>query len=411
MQSKSMRSRAKRLQGAEAGQPRSAARVTSYDVAELAGVSQSAVSRAFRDGGSISRGTRAKVERAASELGYSPSQIARSLITQRSRMIGVVMTEQTARNYPDVLRYLSDEIQATGNRMLLCTVPHDGEAAAGVVDLLAFHVDGIISSAQMPPEALEAADRQGVPVVLYNRAPTSRMASSVACDHPLAVAALVEHLAAGGLGRIAFIAGPEAAPVSIERLQAVRSELQARGLALDRILHGDYSYESGRRIVAEALSGADRPQTVICANDATALGVMDAYRFDLGLRVPEDVAVAGFDDIAQSAWPSYALTTLRQPVRRMTQMSVRLLMDQLAGEAAGSERRLMHHAPADRQRRCVVAEIERHLDDAAAIVQHGCAGAIVGEHVTTAPREATPQRAAIVRDRLALGVDRLGVDP
>jgi len=316
-------------------------RATSYDVAKLAGVSQSAVSRAFRDGSSISGKTRAKVEQAALALGYSPSQIARSLITQRSRMIGVVMTELTARNYPDVLRFLSDEIQATGNRMLLCTVPDDRGAAAGVSDLLAFQVDGVISSALLPRDVLEASVRQGVPVVLYNRASLSLLASSVACDHPAAMDALVDHLVSGGLKRAVFIGGPETAPVSNDRLLGVRNAFAARGLALERVLYGDYSYEGGRAIVLGALSGADRPDTVICANDAMALGVIDAYRFDLRLRVPEDVAVAGFDDVAQAAWPSYALTTLRQPVRRMTHMTVRLLMEQVAGTAAGGERRLL----------------------------------------------------------------------
>ncbi len=320
---------------------RANARATSYDVAKLAGVSQSAVSRAFRDGGSISGDTRAKVELAARVLGYLPSQIARSLITQRSRMIGVLMTGLTARNYPDVLRLLGDEIQRTGNLMLLRTIPDDGEAAEGVADLLAFHVDGVISSALLPPEVLEASDRQGVPVVLYNRAPANNLASSVACDHPLALDALVDKLAAGGLGRVVFIAGPPLAPVSNDRLQGVQMALAARGHALDQVLHGDYSYESGGRVVRENLAGQPRPDTIICANDAMALGVMDAIRFDLGLKIPEEVAVAGFDDVEQAAWPSYALTTLRQPVRRMTQMSVQLLMERLAGIATGGERRLM----------------------------------------------------------------------
>lgn len=322
-------------------QGRPLARATSYDVARLAGVSQSAVSRAFRDGGSISPVTRAKVEKAAAALGYSPSQIARSLITQRSRMVGVVMTELTAQNYPDVLRFLSNEIQVTGNRMLLCTVPQDREAAAGASDLLAFQVDGIISSALLPRETLEASERQNVPVVLYNRAPTSHLASSVACDHPLAMDALVAHLVEGGLGRAIFVAGPETAPVSNDRLLGLRNAFGSRGLALERVLHGDYSYEGGRRLALDHLAGPGRPDTVICANDAMALGVMDAFRFDMGLSVPDDVAVAGFDDVAQASWPSYALTTLRQPVRRMTQMSVRLLMEQVAGTAAGGERRLM----------------------------------------------------------------------
>jgi DNA-binding LacI/PurR family transcriptional regulator len=153
--------------------------------------------------------------------------------------------------------------------------------------------------------------------------------------------ALVEHLVAGGLKRAVFIAGPEAAPVSNDRLLGVRTALAARGLALERVLHADYSYDGGRAIVAAHLAGASRPDTVICANDAMALGVMDAYRYDFGLRIPDDVAVAGFDDVPQAAWPSYALTTLRQPVRRMAQMTVRVLMEQISGTSDGRERRLL----------------------------------------------------------------------
>jgi DNA-binding LacI/PurR family transcriptional regulator len=318
-----------------------ASRATSYDVARLAGVSQSAVSRAFRAGGSISSGTRYKVEKAAQALSYAPNQIARSLITQRSRMVGVVMTETTAHNTTDVLRHLSDAIQTSGNRMLLCTVPEDAAAAVGITDLLAFHVDGIVSSARLPPETLEAARRQRVPLVMFNRAPPGLLAASVACDHAAGMALMIDHLATGNLGRAEFVAGPRDAPVSNDRLAGAAAALAAKGLALSRIVHGDYSYESGRDALHELVAGGQRPDTVICANDAMALGVMDALRFDLGLRVPDDVAVAGFDDVPQSAWPTYSLTTLRQPVRRMAEMSVRLLLEQVAGAAGGGERRLM----------------------------------------------------------------------
>ena len=316
-------------------------RATSYDVARLAGVSQSAVSRAFRDGGSISRETRAKVVKAAHALGYAPSQIARSLITAKSRMIGVVMTELTARNYPDILRFLGSEIQNTGNRMLFCSTPDDAGAAEAVADLLAFHVDGIISSASLPPDKLEICERQRVPVVLYNRAPRNAVASAVACDHPTAMDSLVDHLVTGGLGRAFFIAGPEMAPVSNDRLLGLRNAFAARGLAMPDIAHSDYSYEGGRAAANERLVRSGLPDTIVCANDAMALGAMDACRFDLKLRIPDDVAIAGFDDIAQASWPSYDLTTLRQPVRRMTQASVRMLMERIAGASAGGERRLL----------------------------------------------------------------------
>ena len=316
-------------------------RATSYDVARLAGVSQSAVSRTFRVGAPVSPETRAKVEKAARSLGYAPSQIARSLITQRSRMIGVILTEITARNYPDVLRLLAHEIQQTGNRMLLCPVPDDSGGAAGAADLLAFHVDGLVSSAVLPAQTLAACEAQGVPVVLYNRAPQSPLAGAVACDHEAAKEALIAHLDAGGLGRVAYLAGPRTAPISNDRLAAARRSLAGRGHVLDRVIHGDYSYEVGRAVARARFGDPDRPDTVLCGNDAMALGVMDGLRFDLGLAVPDAVAVTGFDDVEQAAWPTYDLTTLRQPVRRMTQTAVRLLMEQVADGVAGGERRLL----------------------------------------------------------------------
>ena len=331
----------------ERGAP--SARATSYDVARLAGVSQSAVSRAFRDGGSISRATRDKVEKAARELGYSPSHIARSLITQRTRMVGVVMTDTTARNTSDVLRYLSDSIQASGSRMLLCTVPTDREAADGASDLLAFQVDGIISSATLPVEILAAAGRQRVPVVLFNRRPLGVLASSVACDHPAGMEGLIAHLSEGDMGRICLLAGPETgAPVSEERIGTARSALARHGIPVEAMYHSDYSYEGGRATVLAAFSAGRHPDTLICANDTMALGAIDALRFDLGLSVPRDVQVTGFDDVPQARWPSYDLTTLRQPVRRMAEAGVRLLLDKISGAASGGERRLM---PAELQLR------------------------------------------------------------
>ena len=321
--------------------PAPGVRATSYDVARLAGVSQSAVSRVFRDGGSVSPATRAKVERAAADLGYAPSQIARSLITQRSRLVGVVMTELTARNYPELLHLLGQEIQNTGNRMLLCAVADDAGGAAAAADLLAFHVDGVVSSASLPRRTLEACARQAVPVVLYNRRPESSLVSAVACDHGAAMEALAGHLAAGGLGTSAFVAGPRGAPVSTDRLATLREALGRRGHAFGAVHHCDYSYAGGRALAAAEWAGGAHPATVVCANDAMALGVLDALRFDLGLRVPRDVAVAGFDDVPQASWPTYGLTTLRQPVRRLTRTALRLLAEQMAGVETGGERRLL----------------------------------------------------------------------
>ncbi len=316
-------------------------RVTSYDVARRAGVSQSAVSRAFRSGASISPDLRARVEAAADALGYAPSNIARTLNTQRSQTIGVVITEMTTRNYPDILFHLGREIQASGNRMLVFTLPEDTVSAAVIADLHACHVDGVISGATIPTDLLEATRRRHLPVVLYNRVPRGARVAAVGCDHATGMQDLAEHLARSGTKDVAFLAGPEGAPVSDDRLRASRAALAEHGIALRAPVHADYSFAGGRAATRDLIAGRRRPDTILCANDAMALGVMDALRYDIGLSVPGDVAVAGFDDIEQSAWPSYGLTSVAQPVARMTRAAVRMLVEHVEGENLASERRLM----------------------------------------------------------------------
>jgi len=316
-------------------------RPTSYDVARLAGVSQSAVSRAMRDGTSIAPKTRAKVMRAAEALGYAPNTIARSLITRTSHLVAVLVTETTARNYPDVFFHLGQEIQATGNHMLVFTLPRD-EATPGIVqDIAGYHVDGVISAVSMGREALQACERHRLPVVLYNRLPRGPFASAVGCDHATGMADLVEQLSKARLGRIFFLAGPKDAVVSEDRLAGARAALARAGHQIAGIVHADYSYQQGRAAARQMLAGPERPDTVLCANDAMALGLIDACRFELRLRIPDDVQVTGFDDLPQSAWPSHDLTTVRQPVEMLTRAAVRMLGERMPGPGIGPERRLM----------------------------------------------------------------------
>ncbi|MEZ5776916.1 MAG: substrate-binding domain-containing protein [Paracoccaceae bacterium] len=258
-------------------------------------------------------------------------------------MIAVVITDPSNRAYPDILFYLGQEIQGTGNRMLVFAVPRDADAGsiATVREILAYHVDGIISSAMLNDEFLSSCSQAEVPVVLFNRTPENALASAVCCDHASGMDTLVRYLSGRPMGHVALLAGPEWAPVSRERLEGATSALARVGQEFGPIVHSDYTFEGGRRSARDLLSGHQTPHTIICANDAMALGVMDACRFELGLSVPNDVAVTGFDDIPQAAWPSYGLTTLRQPVRRMANTAVRMLMEQLGGSSRSGERRLL----------------------------------------------------------------------
>jgi DNA-binding LacI/PurR family transcriptional regulator len=256
-------------------------------------------------------------------------------------MIGVLVTELTSRNNPEILFQLGQEIQDTGNRMLVFTLHHEDDMESILAEILTYHVDGVISGATMPDEMLNICGRHRIPVVLYNRSPRSATASAVSCDHSVGMADLVDHLVEGGVRHAAFLAGPERAPVSDSRLAAARAALAEHGLRLEHVVRGDYSYESGRAVAGDLLRRVKSIDTLVCANDTMALGAIDACRHDLQLRVPEDVAVTGFDDIPQAVWPSYSLTTLRQPVRTMTRAAVRMLMEMISGDSLGSERRLM----------------------------------------------------------------------
>ena len=318
--------------------PRSA---TSYDVALRAGVSQSAVSRCFRDGGSLSAEKRARIEAAARALGYAPNKIARSLITQRSNIIGVLVAESTTRFYPDLLLKLGQAIQAAGRSMLVFTASGLTGAAAALADILAYHVDGLISGVSLPDDMLRVCANRRIPVVLYNRASRDGWSSSVGCDDPAALALMAAHLRAGGSRRIDFIAGPAEAPVSQSRLRAMREAAREHGLVLSRVVHADYSHEGGRQAALGLLAAGRPPDTIMCANDAMALGAIDACRHGLHRAVPQEIAIAGFDNVPEGAWPPYGLTTLAQPLEALTAAAVRMIGEQLDGIGGHGEQRRM----------------------------------------------------------------------
>ena len=314
---------------------------TSYDVARRAGVSQSAVSRCFRQGGSVSAETRAKVQEAARALGYAPNKIARSLTTRRSRILGVLVTESTTASFPGLLPELGREIQAAEHRMLVFILPGGGDARSALADILAYHVDGVVSGVSLSDEILTACAGRRVPVVLYNRTSRHPWASSVGCDDVAAMDALATHLRAGGIRRVAVLFGPSGSTVSEARMRAMRSAARMHGLKVLGAAHADFTYDGGWDAAPGLLAGSARPDAVVCANDAMALGVMDRCRYDLGLRVPDDVAVTGYDDVAEGARPTYGLTTLSQPLHALCRAAVRILCERLDGVAGPGERRVM----------------------------------------------------------------------
>ena len=306
-------------------------RPTSYDVARAAGVAQSTVSRCFKPGSNVSAATRALVLAAAERLGYMPNALARSLITRRSDMVGVVATRYTLRGNPDVIHAIGEALAAAGKQLLLVVAESDATGPHELRGALEYPLDGLISCVAMTEADTRTVRGRGIPLVLYNRRPSGLPVDSVTCDNATAAGEMAAALHAAGHRRFLFVGGPSRAPVSCERRDGFLARLRMLGNEPAAVIDTDYSYEGGRDAMLGHLRErtAIRPDAVSCANDQIALGVLDACRYDLGLEVPRDISVVGFDDIAEAARPGYRLTTMHQDSVGMARRTVDILLRRL----------------------------------------------------------------------------------
>ena len=309
---------------------------TSQDVARLAGVSQSAVSRCFTAGASVSDAMRNKVQEAARKLGYQPNAHARSLITGRSRIIGLVLSHIENLFYPAVLEQLAQRLQQDGYHLLIFI--SDGHNADDLVgEILQYKVDGIVLGATTLSSALaqRCADAS-IPVVLFNRIMAEGSAgsvSSVRSDNVGGGREIARFLVAGGHRRIAYLAGREDSSTNLERERGFREGLAEAGQRIYARAIGNYDVLQARQATRDLFAQAEqRPDAVFVASDQMAIAVLDTLRHELGLAVPQQVSVVGFDNVPQAAWESYALTTFEQPVQPMVEATVELLQSYLRGD-------------------------------------------------------------------------------
>ena len=309
--------------------------ITSQDVALLAGVSQSAVSRVFTPGASVSQKTRDKVRAAADDLGYRPNVLARSLITGQSRIIGLVVAYLDNQFYPTALEKLSHALQEQGYHVLIFMASNTTSNIDQVVDeILDYQVDGIIAaSVAMSSDLAQRCQVAGVPVVLFNRKQDDDRFSAITSDNFSGGRAVAEHLIETGRRRIGYIAGWEGASTQRDREAGFIAGLQAHGVELVAREVGNFDLDQAKAAARAMFSRDDRPDAVFVANDHMALAVMDVIRFELALRIPQDVAVVGFDDVPAASWPTYDLTTIRQPANRMATATVEALLAQIKDPA------------------------------------------------------------------------------
>lgn len=301
--------------------------VTAQDVARRAGVSQSAVSRAFTPGASISAELRERIRSAAATLGYRPNAIARSLITARSRIIGVVAAYLQNHFYPDVLDALSRALQARGYQILLFTAELT-ETGDQVLDaLLRYRVDAVVlASTTLSSSLAEECRAAGIPVLLFNRTSDVASVSAVTGENRRGGRMIGELLAACGHERIAYIAGTENSSTSRDRERGFLEGLAAGGAHLFAREAGLYRFDGAADAARRLFSRPDRPDAVFAANDHMAIAAMGVAMAEFGLRIPQDVAFVGFDDVEAARWPAYSLTTFSQPIAPMVSAVVDLVV-------------------------------------------------------------------------------------
>ena len=317
-------------------------KVTSYDVAREAGASQSAVSRVFRPGLSVSQKTRDKVMATANKMGYRPNAIARMLITKQSGMVAVIVSSRANVNYPEVLSQVSKQLATRNKRVLLFTLDEAEELDELFEQIWTFQVDGVIAlAAHFESDRLAQFEQHKIPVVLYNRNVPGAMANTVCCNHELGIKQLIDELQLSKPKNYLVLAGPNDSDVANERREIALSILAQYKIEDVSVLFGDYSYQSGRDCLAKWLQSNPAPDAVICSNDTMAIGVIDEARENHNIDVPNNMSVVGFDGITSSTWQSYQITTIKQPLEQLVKASVEMLLDHIENPDAPPESRVL----------------------------------------------------------------------
>ncbi|MDF2728515.1 MAG: transcriptional regulator, LacI family [Acidimicrobiia bacterium] len=315
-------------------------RVTIRDVAALSGVSTQTVSRVINDRPDVAADTRERVEGAIATLGYRPSAVARTLVARRSNAIGVLLAGMGYTGTTLTLAGIVDEAAHLGLTVLIAELPEGDsldDPRPAISALAERHVDGIIMSV---PDVGHSVDRiraalpeQREPVV-FVKAGVSDTYSSVLVDNAAAVEEVVDHLVSIGRTRIGHISGPGSWHEAHDRREGWQRALHKHELDAEPGLceEGDWSPGSGATAMSALLDRRPDLDAVVAANDGMALGAMHTLR-GRGLRIPEDVAVTGFDDIDEAAWFAPTLTSVGQPLEEMGRQAVRRLWSEFNGEA------------------------------------------------------------------------------
>ncbi|TYP74089.1 LacI family DNA-binding transcriptional regulator [Paenibacillus methanolicus] len=325
-------------------------KATIYDVAKEAGVSIATVSHVINGKGKISRERREEITRIMVRMGYKPSMIASALTGKKTYALGLLVPDISNPFFAEIARAVEDEGQRHGYSVFICSTDNKDEKVEHYAELLRQkNVDGVIIGTGMKElTVLDPLLNGGVPIAFLSREfPTAKVPSVVVDDYAGGAAA-AEHLIALGHRRLAVLAEEESVSSSRERVRGFRQTLAAAGIALDQTDVRMSGLKESMDRALELLGRADRPTAIFCCNDMLAIGALRAAK-ELGLRIPRDCSIVGFDDTVLASVTDPPLTTVAQPIDRMGQAAVQVLVRLIEQPEARSERIVLPPALSIRQ--------------------------------------------------------------
>lgn len=320
---------------------KSVRKVTIKDVAQACGISTQTVSRVINQRPDVAPETRELVERTIAALGYQPSALARSLVRQRSYTLGVIIAGLKYVGVSQTLNGIAEESEQAGYSLLLKELPRfDTPNIVPVIEsLMAHHVEGIVFAGPEWNENVKVAQSQlpvSCPPIVFLKCQPNPNYTTISIDNYGGARMAVEHLLQAGRRHIGLIAGPLEWLEARQRKQGWEDALTSAGISLApyKWTQGNWNSASGEAAFAELKTKYPRMDAVFASNDQMALGVLH-YAHLNGIRIPDDVAVVGFDNLAESAYFTPSLTTIEQPLRELGRLSVRTLLEQVnaAGQA------------------------------------------------------------------------------
>ncbi len=302
--------------------------VSAQDVADRAGVSRSAVSRTYTPGASVSQSTRDRVMKAAAELGYHVNHLARGLVRNRSGIVCLIVSEIATPYRASLVRWLTQFLQESGKiAMLINTDRSDNSVSAALQQAINFRADASIILSGMPDGTItRQCYKHGQRIILINRDESLPGSLSINLDAETAAQTAIMAFQRAGCRHLAFANSLAGTPSLMKREAAFIAAADTVGMKVAVERFGTTSYESGQILAHRLLTRPQRPDAIFCVTDLVACGLMDEARHRFALRVPDDLCLIGYDNIAQASWSSYNLTTFAQPVEQFARDAVQWLI-------------------------------------------------------------------------------------